>query len=150
MMRALVGILSFTSIFILAGCGKEEAAGPDPVPVKAETVATQEFRPAWRYSGEIRPDKQVQLAFKEPGYVDALHQLRGADGRSRDLQVGDEIPAGITLAHLRWSDYEASLNAAGGQQQPVEGALDATKADLDQTRADQTKADLDFQRAEAL
>ncbi|MBV8831948.1 MAG: efflux RND transporter periplasmic adaptor subunit [Acidobacteriaceae bacterium] len=149
-MRVLMGLFSFTVIFILAGCRKEQAAGPQSVPVKAESVATQEVRSSWRYSGEIRPDKQVQLAFKEPGYVDSLHQLRGADGRWRDLQVGDETAAGTVLAHLRRSDYEASLNTAVGQQQSVEGALDAAKAELDQARADQTKADLDFQRAEAL
>ncbi len=149
-MRKLAGIFSSIAVLILSGCGKESTPTPDPVPVKAETVATQEVRPTWRYSGEIRPDKQVQLAFKEPGYVDSLHQLRGADGRWRDLQVGDNIPAGTVLAHLRRSDYEASLNTAVGQQESFRGALDAAKAELDQTRADQTKADLDFQRAEAL
>jgi RND family efflux transporter MFP subunit len=64
--------------------------------------------------------------------------------------VGDNIPAVTVLAHLRRSDYEASLNTAVGQQESFRGALDAAKAELDQTRADQTKADLDFQRAEAL
>ena len=71
-MRVLAGIFSVTVVFILAGCGKEQAAGPEPVPVKVETVATQEVRPAWRYSGEIRPDTEVQLAFKQPGYIAAL------------------------------------------------------------------------------
>ena len=149
-MRILAGVFSSVAVLILAGCGKESSPIPDPVPVQTEIVANQEVRPALRYSGEIRPDKQVQLAFKEPGYVDALYRVRGADGRLRDLQVGDEIPAGTVLAHLRRSDYEASLNTAVGQQQSVEGALDAAKAELDQARADQTKADLDFQRAEAL
>ncbi|MFZ0590188.1 MAG: hypothetical protein WAM39_06880, partial [Bryobacteraceae bacterium] len=100
-MRIVAGIFSTLAILILAGCGKESTPTPDPVPVKTETVASQEVRPAWRYSGEIRPDKRVQLAFKEPGYIDALHQLRGGDGRLRDLQVGDEIPAGAVVAHLR-------------------------------------------------
>jgi RND family efflux transporter MFP subunit len=149
-MRNVTGMFCTFVILILAGCGKQSISLPDPVPVKTETVASQEVRPAWRYSGEVRPDKQVQLAFKEPGYVDALHQTKGADGRVRDLQVGDEIPAGTVLARLRRSDYEASLNTAVGQQQSVEGTLDAAKAQLDQARADQTKADLDFQRAEAL
>ena len=149
-MRVLAGIFSVTAVFILTGCVKEQAAGPQPVPVKVETVATQEVRPAWRYSGEIRPDKTVQLAFKEPGYVEALHQLKGGDGRVRDVQVGDEIPAGTVLARLRRSDYDASLGTAVGQQQSVQGALDAAKAELDQARADETKADLDFRRAEAL
>jgi multidrug efflux pump subunit AcrA (membrane-fusion protein) len=76
--------------------------------------------------------------------------VKGADGRWRDLQVGDEIPAGTVLAHLRLSDYKASLDTAVGQQESVQGSLDAAKAELEQTRADQTKADLDYQRAEAL
>jgi RND family efflux transporter MFP subunit len=149
-MRKLAGVFSSITVLVLAGCGKESTSIPGPVPVKTETVATQEVRPTWRYSGEIRPDKQVQLAFKEPGYVDSLHQVRGADGRWRDLQAGDNVPAGTVLAHLRRSDYEASLNTVVGQQQSSQGALDAAKAELVQATTDQTKAALDFRRAEAL
>lgn len=149
-MRVLVEILSFTAVIILAGCGTEKAAGPEPLPVKVEIVATQEIRPAWRYSGEIRPDTEVQMAFKQPGYIAALHQIRGADGRVRDIQVGDDVRAGTVLAHLRRNDYEATLNAAVGQQQATEGALEASRAQLVQAKADQTKADQDFERAQAL
>ena len=120
------------------------------MPVKAEIVAAQEIRAAWRYSGEIRPDTQVQLAFKQAGYIASLHQVRGADGRLRDVQVGDEIPAGTVFARLRRSDYEATLNTAVGQEQSVLGLIGASQAELDQAKADQTKADFDFKRAEAL
>jgi RND family efflux transporter MFP subunit len=149
-MRVLTEILSFTAVIILAGCGTEKAAGPEPVPVKVEIVATQEVRPAWRYSGEIRPDTEVLMAFKQPGYIAALHQLRGADGRVRDIQVGDEVRAGTVLAHLRRNDYEATLNTAVGQEQSTQGALEASRAQLVQAKADQTKADQDFERAQAL
>jgi RND family efflux transporter MFP subunit len=150
-MRVSVGILSLTALSFLAGCGtKTQKAAPELVPVKAEIVATQQVQPSWTYSGEIRPDTEVQLAFKEPGYVAALYQLKGVDGRMRDVQVGDEIPAGATLAHLRRSDYEASLNTAVGQQLSMEGALDASEAELDRAKANQVKADLDFNRAQAL
>jgi RND family efflux transporter MFP subunit len=149
-MRILAAILSGIAIVILTGCSKEVAPTPDLVPVKTENVATQEIKPTWRYSGEIRPDKKVQLAFKEPGYVDSLHQIKEADGRWRELQVGDEISGGTVLAHLRLSDYQAALSSAVGQQESVQGSLDAAKAELERARADQTKADLDFQRAEAL
>ena len=149
-MRILTGLLSVTAVIILAGCGTEKAAGPEPVPVKVETVATQEVRPAWRYSGETRPDTEVQLAFKQPGYVAALHQVKGADGLLRDIQVGDEIPPGAVLAHLRRSDYEATLNTAVGQEQSTQGALEASQAQLDQAKAEQKKADQDFERAQAL
>ena len=149
-MRVLAGIFSLTAVLVLAGCTKEEAAGPEPVPVKVETVATQEVRPAWRYSGEIRPDTEVSMAFKVAGYIVALHQVRGVDGRSRNVQVGDEIPAGTLLARLRGSDYQSSLNAAVGQEQSTQGALAASQAQHDQAKADQIKADKDFERAQAL
>jgi RND family efflux transporter MFP subunit len=149
-MRVFVGIFSVGIVLILAGCSKEQAAGPEPIPVKVETVATQEVRPAWRYSGEIRPDTEVKMAFKEPGYIAGLHQIRGADGRVRDIQVGDEIPAGAVLAHLRRNDYEAALNTAVGQEQATQGALEASRAQLDQAKAEQKKADQDFERAQAL
>jgi RND family efflux transporter MFP subunit len=149
-MRVLTGLLSVTAVIILAGCGTEKAAGPEPVPVKVETVATREVRPAWRYSGETRPDTEVQLAFKQPGYVAALHQVKGADGRLRAIQVGDEIPPGAVLAHLRRSDYEATLNTAVGQEQSTQGALEASQAQLDQAKAEKKRADQDFERAQAL
>ena len=149
-MRVFVGILSLAALSVIAGCGTRKQAGPEPVPVQAETVAMQQVQPNWSYSGEIRPDTEVQLAFKEPGYIAALDHVKGADGRMRDVQVGDEIPAGAVLAHLRRSDYEASFNSAVGQEHSMQGTLDASQAELDRAKADQTKADLDFERAQAL
>jgi RND family efflux transporter MFP subunit len=150
-MRISVGILSFAALTVLAGCGmRTQKAAPEPVPVQAETVAIQQVQPSWSYSGEIRPDTEVQLAFKEPGYIAALYPVKGADGRMRDVQVGDEIPAGTALAHLRRSDYEAAFNSAAGQEHSMQGALDASQAELDRAKADQTKADQDFERAKAL
>jgi RND family efflux transporter MFP subunit len=151
MMRVSVGILSLAALSVLAGCGtKTQKTGPEPVPVQVETVAMQQVQPSWSYSGEIRPDAEVQLAFKEPGYIAALYHVKGADGRMRDVQVGDEIPAGTVLAQLRRSDYEASLHSAAGQEHSMQGALDASQAELDRAKADQTKAELDFERAQAL
>ena len=150
-MRLSVGILSLSAISVLAGCGtKTQKTGAEPVPVQAEMVAMQQVQPSWTYSGEIRPDTEVQLAFKEPGYIAALYQLKGVDGRMRDVQVGDEIPAGAALAHLRSSDYQASFSSALGQQNAMRGALEAAQAELDRAKADQAKADQDFERAQAL
>jgi len=150
-MRVFVGTLSFAVFSVLVGCGTgKQKAGPEPVPVLAEIVATQQVQSSWSYSGEIRPDTEVQLAFKEPGYIAALYRVKGADGRMRDVQVGDEIPAGTALARLRSSDYEASLNAAVGQQGAMQGAFEASQAELERAKASQTKADLDFDRAQAL
>lgn len=150
-MRISVGVLSFAALTVLTGCGtKTQKTAPEPVPVQTETVTIQQVQPSWSYSGEIRPDTEVQLAFKEPGYIAALTRVKGADGRMRDVQVGDEISAGTVLAHLRGSDYQASLNAAEGQEHATQGSLDASQAELDREKADQTKADQDFERAQDL
>jgi RND family efflux transporter MFP subunit len=150
MMRVFVGILSLAALSVLAGCGTRKQAGPEPVPVQAEIVAMQQVKPNWSYSGEIRPDTEVQMAFKEPGYIAALYRVKGADGRTRDVQVGDEVPAGAVLARLRSSDYGASLSAAVGQQHATQGALEASQAELDRAKANQVKTGLDFDRAQAL
>ncbi|QEE31324.1 efflux RND transporter periplasmic adaptor subunit [Terriglobus albidus] len=149
-MRISIGILSFVVFSVLAGCAKTQKAGPEPVPVVMEMVATQQVQPSWTYSGEIRPDTEVQLAFKQPGYIAALYRVKGVDDRMRDLQVGDEIPVGATLARLRSSDYEASFNSAVGQQRSAQGTLEASQAELNRAKADQVKADFDFERAQAL
>ena len=127
-----------------------EKEGQEPVPVQAETVALQQVQPNWSYSGELRPDTEVQLAFNEPGYIASLYRVKGADGRMRDVQVGDEIPASAVLAHLRSSDYEASFTSAVGQQQAMQGAFEASQAELDRAKASKVKADLDFDRAQGL
>ena len=149
-MRVSIGVLSLAAFSLLAGCGTKKQVGSEPVPVQAEMVAMQQVQPNRSYSGEIRPDTEVQLAFKEPGYVGSLYQVKGADGRMRDVQVGDEIPAGAVLAHLRSSDYEASFDAAVGQQNATRGALEASQAELERAKADKLKADQDFDRAQAL
>lgn len=150
-MRISAEILSIAALSILAGCGtKTQKTGPEPVPVQAENVVLQQVQPSWNYSGEIRPDSEVLLSFKEPGYIASLYRVKGADGRMRDVQVGDEVPSGTVLAHLRRSDYEASFQSAAGQERSMQGALDASQAELDRAKADQTKADLDFERAQAL
>jgi RND family efflux transporter MFP subunit len=150
-MRILGGILSVAALSVLAGCGtKTQKAGQEPVPIQAEMVTMEQVQPSWNYSGEIRPATEVQLAFKEPGYVAALYQVKGGDGRVRDLQIGDEVPAGAVLAHLRSSEYDASVNSAVGQQRAMQGALEASQAELDRAKANQTKADQDFDRAQVL
>ena len=145
-------ILTIGALLLATACAKKEQAGsgPPPIPVKVQSVTVRDVRQSWRYSGEIRPQTEVKLAFKQGGYVASLHQLRGADGRLRDVQVGDPIALGTVLARLRRSDYQAALTSADGQQTASQGALAAAQADLQQAKADQVKAELDFQRAQDL
>jgi RND family efflux transporter MFP subunit len=150
-MRFITGSVLFCALVASGGCGKKkvEAAAP-PVPVKVETVATQDVRQSWRYSGQILAKTQVKLAFKQAGYVSSLHKVRDADGHWRDIQVGDSVPAGTVLARVRQNEYQASLNQAIGQERSMGGSLGSSQADLEQAKASREKAELDFKRAESL
>lgn len=151
MIRFIIGGLALYSALASAGCGnKQEHSEPAPVPVDVERVASRDIKPVWRYSGDIRPDSEVQLAFKQSGYVVSLHQVRGADKRLRDVQVGDEVPAGTVLAQIRRSDNLAALVQANGQKKSSEGSVEAAAAQVDQAKADETKAARDYERAKQL
>jgi RND family efflux transporter MFP subunit len=74
--------------------------------------------------------------FRSSGYVTNVKQVRGADGRTRDVGTGDYVEQGFTLAHIRRED--------------LQNQMAQTQAQLDQATAQHTKADQDFQRAKAL
>jgi multidrug efflux system membrane fusion protein len=74
--------------------------------------------------------------FRSSGYVTNVRQVRGADGRTRDIGTGDYAEQGLTLAHIRREDLQNEVAQA--------------QAQLDQAVATHTRADQDFQRAKAL
>ena len=88
-----------------------------------------------RYSASIRPNSQVEIAFKVGGYVEALAQARDAAGRWRHLQAGDTVAKGAVLARVRQSDYLAKVNQAGAQQGEARSALETSSAQLAEARA---------------
>jgi RND family efflux transporter MFP subunit len=89
-----------------------------------------------RYSASILPYAQVDLMFRSSGYVTNVRQVRGADGRTRDIGTGDYVEPGLTLAHIRRED--------------LQNQVAQTQAQLDQAVAQHTRADQDFRRAKAL
>src|SRR5262249_27438375 len=94
--------------FTLTGCReKSSAAEPTPAPVKVKTVEMNPAGKGVRYSANIEPMKQVELAFKVNGYVDRILQARGVDGRMRDIQAGDALTRGAAPAPGRRSGYPA-------------------------------------------
>jgi RND family efflux transporter MFP subunit len=89
-----------------------------------------------RYSASILPYAQVDLMFRSSGYVTNIRQMRGADGRIRDIGTGDYAEQDLTLAHIRREDLQNQVAQA--------------QAQLDHAVAAHTRADQDFQRARAL
>ena len=90
---------------------------------------------ALRYSAGIVPNSQVDLAFKSGGYVENILQVRGADGRMRNIQEGDWVARGTVLARVRESDYVANVNVAKAQLAQAQAALEQARLDFERTDA---------------
>jgi RND family efflux transporter MFP subunit len=123
---------------VLGGCNRQSQIPPQlPRAVRLATVAAPQMSAeTLRYSASILPYAQVDLMFRSSGYVTNVRQVRGADGRTRDVGTGDYVEQGLTLAHIRREDLQNQVAQA--------------QAQFDQTTAQHTKADQDFQRAKAL
>jgi RND family efflux transporter MFP subunit len=132
--RNLALVVSLLSV--LAGCGHTEKPAQLAVPVRISPAGTLEENGGLRYSANIEAFTQVSLAFKSSGYVDHILERKGADGRTRILQVGDPVGQGEILAHVRESEYADKTNFA--------------KAQVDQAQANYEKSKLDFDRASNL
>ncbi|HKW60550.1 MAG TPA: efflux RND transporter periplasmic adaptor subunit [Candidatus Dormibacteraeota bacterium] len=97
---------------------------PPPLPVTVQVVSGGAGGGGVHYSASIRPDVQVDVAFKVSGYVEQITQVRGADGRMRNLQDGDYVHRGSVLARIRDREYRDAVAQA-------EAALTQAKADFD-------------------
>jgi RND family efflux transporter MFP subunit len=122
----------------LSGCSHEsQMPSQPPRAVRLANVAAPQMTgETLRYSASILPYAQVDLMFRSSGYVTNVRQVRGADGRTRNIGTGDYVEQGLTLAHIRREDLQNQVAQA--------------QAQLDQATAQHTKADQDFQRAKAL
>ncbi len=118
-----VGLLSITLI-LSTNCAKVSVSVPTPVPVKVQVVEGSVDGGGWRYSANIHPDVQVDLAFKVSGYIEQILQVRGADGRMRNVQDGDFIKKGTVLARVRENEYRDRVSEA-------KAALTQSKADYE-------------------
>lgn len=109
----------------LAACGGDPPPGQPPLPVTVVQVGAPAGDPgATRYSGAIEADESVDLAFRVSGIVDAVTQVRGADGRLRAIQDGDPVRKGQVLARLRQIEHREQLADA-------DAALRQAKADFE-------------------
>jgi RND family efflux transporter MFP subunit len=139
--RRLKAVLAL--LLVTVACRQEKT--PDAVVQTVRSATVEEIRPETpeRYSATISPNAQIELAFKSAGLIEQLHQVRGADGRTRDLQAGDFIEEGTELAIVRRLDYEQRVQQAQDQTAQAEAQLAQAEVGLHQ-------ADLDFTRASHL
>jgi len=106
-----------------------------------------------RFSAVVTPDAEAPLSFRIPGYVVSLKQVRGQDGRMRDLAEGDRVSRGAVLVRIRSAEYEEKVRQASSQAAAADAV--AQKAKLDFDRATRlydsqsiTKPDFDAARAQ--
>jgi multidrug efflux system membrane fusion protein len=94
-------------------CGGKDPAPNPPLPVTVTAVGQSGGAAGeTRYSGAIKADASVDVAFKASGVVEQITQVRGADGRMRDLQDGDVVRRGQVLARLRQNEFRDQLSDA--------------------------------------
>lgn len=103
------------SLLTLSGCQQEQAVTNPPTPVRVTAVVTSEAAFGARYSANVVANSQVSLAFKSGGYVEAISQRKGADGRIRPLESGDAVSAGEILASVRQTEYADRVAQAKAQ-----------------------------------
>jgi RND family efflux transporter MFP subunit len=159
---ALAGLCAISQI----GCSHANSEPRPLTPVRTAAVQTISTGSENRYSANIVPNAQVDLAFKSGGYVESIRQVRGVDGRIRHVDIGDWVSRGTVLAVVRQKDYNDQREQAKAQLARAQSDLDhaklsftrtsnlystqsATKPDFDSAKAqlDSTSAALDNAKA---
>src|SRR5262245_64303459 len=79
---------------VAIGCGRAASEQRELTPVRIAEIQTIPTSGESRYSANITPNAQVDLSFKSGGYVESIHQVRGADGHMRNLDTGDWVTRG--------------------------------------------------------
>lgn len=127
-------------LLIASGCREQKALEAPIQTVRAGVV--EEITPdvSERYSVTIQPFKQIDLAFKSPGIVDRVLQVKGADGRMRNVQVGDRVAEGAELARVRSTDYEQRTEQARAQVSQAQAQIAQLDAQLKQAQSDAERA----------
>jgi multidrug efflux system membrane fusion protein len=134
----------------LVGCRKEKQPEPAIQVVRAGVVEEIHPNTAERYSASIEPFAKVDLAFKSGGIIEEILQVRGADGRIRNVQAGDRVAKEAELAKVRPLDYEHALEGAEAQRAQAEAQVAQAEAELAKARADFNTAQIEYARASNL
>lgn len=126
--QALALVLGLGALVASLACARRREEKPAR-PVRVESVANERGATGLRYSATIQPYEQVSLAFKVGGYVREVRQVKGSDGRLRNLQQGDAVAQGTVLAKIQPADYQERVNQAKAQLAEAEASLDKARAD---------------------
>ena len=163
MIRKLTLVSTVFVVALLSSCGGKPPVAP-PKPVRTKPVELLANTSTLRYSANIGPTTQLELAFKVGGYVSSIQQIRGVDGQLRYLQGGDVVRKGAVLATVRQGDYQVKVNEAQSQVNEARAGIETARnqraqaesnvqtvlAQLAEAEAAFARAKADFERARTL
>ena len=153
-LRQCAVVTSGASLAIcLSGCKQDAAASKAPLPVHTAMVQSTAVGNPARYSANIVPYSQVNLAFQSSGYVDHVLQVKSASGGMRNVDQGDRVSKGTVLAVVNQQNYEDKLAQAKAQLAAYQAELTKAQATIDRTSAlystqSATQPDLDSAKAQ--
>jgi RND family efflux transporter MFP subunit len=152
-MRKLEVLAATLLVLTLAGCEEAKLAERPLTTVRLTTVTEYQPQQGLRYSASVMPNRQVDLAFRTPGYVTSILQRRGADGVVRNIGTGDFVDKDSVLAEVRRSDYgnqvtQARAQLAQGQAQLENARLNRQRAQNLFASDSLTKPDYDAAKAQ--
>ena len=130
---ALISPIAALCAIVQTGCGRAASETKPLVPVRTAQVQMLTTGTETRYSANIVPNAQVDLAFKSGGYVESIRQVRGADGRVRNLDTGDWVTRGTVLAVVRQKDYADNREQAKAQLARAQSDLEHAQLNFDRT-----------------
>ncbi len=139
----------------VVGCHNEPAVpAKAPIAVRLADVTVYQSSEGLRYSASLVPYAQVDVAFRTTGYITEVKQVKSADGRTRNIGVGDYVTKGTVLAEIRRQDLknQADFNRAKAlyatqsltkpDYDQAQARFDSTLAAVNQTKAAQRQAQL--------
>jgi RND family efflux transporter MFP subunit len=130
---AIAGLI----LLSIPGCWRHDGAGLQPTAVQVTTLKREPVVSETRFSATVREHQRIELSFKVPGTVASLQQVKGIDGRLRDIQEGDIVTADPEqpLARLDDSDYKRHVAAAKDRLAGIEAKQRALAATVTAARA---------------
>ncbi len=119
---------------LMTSCASHKPLEQPPQGVQAQRI---EAKPSVasaggpRFSAVVMPDSEARLAFRIPGYVVSPMQVRGVDGRYRDIAEGDRVNRGAVLVRIRAAEYEDRMRQARSQTEAAQVVAQKAKLDFD-------------------
>jgi RND family efflux transporter MFP subunit len=109
-------LLSLYALTFSSGCQHADSQmTPPPIAVSVRVVSPADDPRSQIYSATLQPNREVAVAFQVTGYVEAIKQVLGADGRMRNIQQGDPVKAGELLTTVRSDTYKAQVMQLASQ-----------------------------------